>query len=85
MPEDDDPTLRHIPAQFGVPYDDFNWPWYWAKEARLEKRRQAKEADDAFRRVTLVTFLLCVLLAFIIACTWQGHSGAHWPRGPTLG
>ena len=69
MPEDDDPNLRHIPARFGVPNHDFNWPWYWD----MQKRRnaaQAQEEQEIKHRIMLfglVVFVLgLIILTFII-------------------
>ena len=72
MPEDDDPTLQHIPGQFGVPNADFNWPWYWERQARL-KAKAEPEADDAFYCVSMTAVLLCVLVLAVTAyvCPWR--------------
>jgi hypothetical protein len=69
MPEDDDPTLRHIPAQFGVPADDFNWPWYWKWLETAEKKAQARRMEydakcyrNAFIAIIIVVLMWCYLM-----------------------
>jgi len=65
MPEDEDSTLQHIPAQFGVPAHDFNWPWYWRRVAAQEAARAKRREDEDRLQGFVFVFVGLVLAALL--------------------
>jgi len=67
MTEDDDPTLHHIPALYGVPADDFNWPWYWEKVRKQQLfDAQEKEKDEKQKQFIMILGLVAMIIGLII-------------------
>jgi len=69
-PEDDKPELHHIPLRYGVPVDDFNWDWYYAKMEKekhnAEVRRSKKESEQAMCLLSVVVGgLILVAMSFL--------------------